>query len=169
MSPKPYRSLSFAVTRYHFVFDNFDNIQCDDDMFSRNTDIWKLDDVCPAPKTYLPEKSYDDQSQASLRGKRQCTDSGDECTTSGIPSIDVSYCKDADVYNPENILVMQNRLCCLQPNFRVNAITQITRSGGTKKDGRNNFKATRDKCCEQYKDQVQGVDALKTLGCPFAN
>ena len=158
--------LSFSVKRYHFSFDQFDNTQCSGDLFERSTNIWEQNDVCPSPKTYylyLPTYTgYSHQNIFNRARRASAVERGPG------PSIDVSYCKDASVYQPENILLMQNRLCCLQPNFRDNAIAQITRSGGTTRDGRENFKATRDLCCEQYKEQTDGVDALQTIGCPFS-
>merc|ERR1711934_502685 len=57
------------------------------------------------------------------------------------PTIDVRACKEMEAYSPENIVA--NPICCLHPNF----------------------KETRDVCCELFKGQSRGVDALQTIGC----
>jgi len=65
-----------------------------------------------------------------------------------------------EAYSPENIVA--NPICCLRPNFKENTIDQGRSAGG---NGRTNFKETRDVCCELFKGQSRGVDALQTLGC----
>ena len=79
-------------------------------------------------------------------------------------SLNEAGCKDRQAYSPENI--RQNGICCLGPNFRKNTIDQGRSAGG---NGRTNFKATRDVCCELYQDQNGGVDAIRTIGCTFSN
>merc|ERR1712183_1225810 len=165
------KTICGEVTRYRYAFDEFDNTQCSRDLFYRNTDIWKLDDVCPAPKTWVPYVAPEYSTYQSLpsyiRGKRTAECDGARGTTeetgcSGVgASIDVRRCKELMVYSPENIL--GNPVCCLRPNFKLNAIAQ-----GKKMQegaGRSNFKSTRDKCCMEYKNQTEGVDSLKTIGC----
>ena len=71
------------------------------------------------------------------------------------------------VYDPETILLRQNRLCCLQPNFRRNALDQVLKSGGTRKEAKANFRATRDACCELFRGQARAVGTLKKIGYVF--
>ena len=72
-----------SVTRVHYAFDDFDNTECSADLFYRNTDIWTMGDVCPAPKIWVPYtppdySTYKHQSLPSyVRGKR--ASNGKEC------------------------------------------------------------------------------------------
>ena len=168
------------MTRYQFAFDNFDNTQCSADLFVRETNIWKQEDICPTPVDYSYVPTDSQQSlPRNIREKRRTT--GKECknrdpanrrrgcsTFNTHATIDVSHCKATNAYSPKNILKRQNLPCCLKPNFRANAINQVLRAGGRRKGGRANFKKTRDICCNQYRRQTRGVDALKNIGCPYA-
>ena len=107
-------------------------------------------------------------AEVSVQQEKDCqSDVGVGCSSSEDLSIDEDFCIEESVYNPENIVVGRNRLCCLHKNFRQNALQQVTRCGGTRNEARFNFRATRDACCETYKYKSEGIDALKTLGCPF--
>ena len=169
-------NFSFSVTRFHLAFDEFDKTQCSADLFYRNTDIWKLNDVCPKPKTWVPyEPPYSKYQSLPtyVRGKRQTegnqaecdstmtTDTG--CSTFGA-SLDVQTCKSSNLYSPEKIVEGRNPTCCLQPNFRDNSIAQ----GGGGDEGTANFRATKKECCDQYRAQTGGVDALDTLRCNYS-
>jgi len=101
-------------SRFHFAFDDFDNTECSSDLFYRNTNIWKVEDVCPAPKIWLPYtqtdySTYKHQSLPSyVRGKRQSDDKecdSDEegtCASQGV-SIDLKYCVENELYTAEKI------------------------------------------------------------------
>ena len=168
------------MTRYQFAFDNFDNTQCSADLFIQETNIWKQEDICPTPVDYSYVPTDSQQSlPRNIREKRRTN--GKECknrdpnsrregcsTFNTHATIDVSHCKATNAYSPENIRKRQNLPCCIQPNFRKNAILQIIRAGGRAKGGRANFKKTRDICCNQYRRQTRGTDALKNIGCPYA-
>ena len=162
-----YHNIFVIGSRFHFAFDDFDNTECSSDLFYRNTNIWKVEDVCPAPKIWLPYtqtdySTYKHQSLPSyVRGKRQ---SGDKecdsekegtCASQGV-SIDLKYCVENELYTAEKIRQEPNQLCCLEPKFKGNA----KRQGGDQ-----NFKTARDECCLQYKDKTKGVDQLKH--CPY--
>ena len=166
------------MTRFHYAFDEFENTQCSADLFYRNTDIWKLDDVCPAPKTWVPYVAPEYSTYQSLpsyiREKRKAECEKDDpkkkgCATDGRKmSIDVQECKRKNLYSPEEIRGnKRNRVCCLVGNFEQNAIAQGRATGTGRRRGKNNFKATRDACCEEYSDLVGGVNALTTIGCRF--
>ena len=81
--PYSYLNPFFPVTRVHYAFDDFDNTECSADLFYRNTDIWTMGDVCPAPKIWVPYtppdySTYKHQSLPSyVRGKR--ASNGKEC------------------------------------------------------------------------------------------
>jgi len=174
-------------TRFHYSFDEFESAQCSADLFYRNTDIWELDDVCPAPKTWVPYVAPDYSTYQSLpsyiRGKRQeqgragqgigrgaplpeCNiKDGKGCSVRGA-SINVRACKERKVYSPENI--SEFPICCLRPNFKENAKDQA-RKGKEMVKPRKNFQKTRDKCCDLFAGQTRGVDALKTIECPFSS
>ena len=159
-------NLFFIGSRFHFAFDDFDNTECSSDLFYRNTNIWKVEDVCPAPKIWLPytQTDYKHQSLPSyVREKRQSDDkecnSEEEgtCASQGV-SIDLKYCVENELYTAEKIREDPNQLCCLEPKFKGNA----KRQGGDQ-----NFETARDECCLQYKDKTKGVDQLKQIGCPY--
>ena len=144
-------------------FAEFDNAECSADLF-RTTNIWTVENVCPAPKIWMPGTTCKHKVLPSLfRGKRQSTDEECEyneegtCTSQDI-SIDALYCHENELYTAEKIREGKNRLCCLEPKFKGNA----KRLGGTK-----NFQTARDECCIQYRDRTKGVDALRQIGCPF--
>ena len=153
----------FPVTRVHYAFAEFDNAECGADLF-RNTKIWTVENVCPAPKILMLGTTYKHEVLPSLfRGKRQSTDEECEyneegtCTSQDI-SIDALYCHENELYTAEKIREGKNRLCCLEPKFKGNA----KRLGGTK-----NFQTARDECCFQYRERTKGVDALRQIGCLF--
>ena len=170
-------NFSFSVTRFHLAFDEFDKTQCSADLFYRNTDIWKLNDVCPKPKTWVPyEPPYSKYQSLPtyVRGKRQTEGNQAECdstrtTETGCSSfgasLDVQTCKSSNLYSPEKIVEGRNPTCCLQPNFRDNSIAQ----GGGGDEGTANFRATKKECCDQYRAQTGGVDALNTLRCNYSS
>merc|ERR1712183_1115033 len=173
------KTICGEVTRYRYAFDEFDNTQCSADLFYRNTDIWKLDDVCPAPKTWVPYvapeySTYSNQNLPSyIRGKRASTEceimdpkKKKGCATKGKNmSLDVSGCKARKAYTKGRI-GGDNGICCIHPNFRNNAINQITEAGGSTEAGRANFQETKKECCSSYKKQINGTDALQKL-CRF--
>jgi len=155
-------------TRFHYSFDEFESAQCSADLFYRNTDIWELDDVCPAPKTWVPYVAPDYSTYQSLpsynRGKRESTEcttdmDGRGCSKNGA-SLNVQACKEMQVYSRANIVKFP--ICCLRPNFEDNARAQ---GDG---DGDANFRQTRNTCCRKWKEGTKGHDALKTIGCRYA-
>jgi len=176
------RTICGKETRIHLAFDDFENTQCSADLFYRNTDIWKLDDVCPAPKTWVPYVAPDYSTYQSLpsynRGKRQSTSSSEaECNkkngegcAEGGKSIHVGTCAEREVYDPERIQNPRSNLdCCIRGSFRRNARDQardfFTR--GNRKEIKKRVQDTVDICCEKWSGTTGGVDALKTIGCPY--
>ena len=144
-------------------------------MFFRNTDIWTMGDVCPAPKIWVPYtppdySTYKQQSLPSyVRGKRasngkEClreTDQKPGCATDrSYISIDATSCKDGNLYTPEKLVLGMNSNCCLQPNFRINA-----RAVGTRLGRKKLFKSAKDTCCTLFSDRTGGVDALTQFDC----
>ena len=158
------------MTRFQLAFDDFDNTQCSANLFRRETNIWKQEDICPTPDTY---DIYNTRGKRQSSPRKECKNRDGTrrgCTTKNTnASIDVRYCKRSNAYNPENILRRRMGLCCLSSNFRALAINQITRQAGSQREGRANFMKTKDVCCNRYRRIAKGVDALKNIRCKYSS
>ena len=166
----PFSSTSYTFcsgTRYHFAFENFDDTECSADLFFRNTDIWTMGDVCPAPKIWVPYtppdySTYEHQSLASYSRRKRNPDDTDKSKDVSHVSIDASYCKEKSLYSSENLLANKKHLNCCKvgkETFRTNAKAQ----GGGGRAGGALFRSARDTCCKDYSKTSGGTDALRYL------
>ena len=76
------------MTRFQLAFDNFDNTQCSADLFLRDTNIWKIDDVCPTLETksiYDPIRELKSLSLPSHIREKRMTNQKD-CKNRGKPA-----------------------------------------------------------------------------------
>ena len=154
----------YSGTRYHFAFENFDDTECSADLFFRNTDIWTMGDVCPAPKIWVPYTppdytTYEHQSLASYSRRKRNPDDTDKSKDVSHVSIDATYCKEQKLYTPEKLKKGRYSNCCLSPHFRTNAKAQ----GGGGEAGRTLYQSARETCCKESSKTSDGTDALQGL------
>ena len=171
-----------SVTRVHYAFEDFDNTECSADLFYRNTDIWTMGDVCPAPKIWVPYtppdySTYEHQSLPNyVRGKRQSNgkdcvrNTGQEnsgCATDGnFMSLSVEACNAANLYTSEKLKSENRNKACCQFDLAKNAFRTgfSMREEPAFKAMFKNVKAfvndVKQTCCKLYKGKTTGVDAL---------
>ena len=159
---------SFSVTKIHYAFRDFEETQCDTDLFYRNTGLWEVDDICPAPKTWVAylEPDYSTYSHQSLpsysRGKRMapqaCEDINDVAGVRAgcnYSSLDLSkMCQGVDAK-----AIMKNALCCWFGNYisKLKANKELNVKGNSIKDA----------CCEATKLKTGGTDPTPpAIKCP---
>ena len=159
---------SFSVTKIHYAFRDFEENQCETDLFYRNTGLWEVEDICPAPKTWVAyvEPDYSTYSHQGLpsysRGKRMapqaCEDINDvDGVRAGCnySSLDLSkMCQGVDAK-----AIMKNALCCWFGNYisKLKANKQLNVKGNSIKDA----------CCEATKLKTGGTDPTPpAVKCP---